>query len=266
MPSAQMSAKIKDYLGIAIIATLAVFAGVLISFAYIYYQAIKPSSFRSFSVSGEGKITTVPDVAEFNFSIITEGGKDLAALQEQNTKKVNDAIAFVKSKGVGEKDIKTQSYQVDPRYQYFNCPGPRGGEVVACPPPEIVGYAIHQNVQVKARDFTKVGELIGGVVQNGANSVSGLMFTIDDPFKVQNDARAEAIAKAKEKAEAIAAAGGFRLGRLLSIEEQGGVVPRPYPMYLKESAAGLGGADAAPSIEPGSEEVMVTVSLRYEIK
>ena len=262
MPSAAMSAKIKDYLGIAIIATLAVFAGVLISFVYIYYQAIKPSSFRSFSVSGEGKVTAVPDVAEFNFSVITEGGKDLGQLQKQNVEKVNMAIAFAKSKGVDEKDIKTQSYQVEPRYQYFSCPREGG----PCPPPEIVGYTVRQNVQVKVRDFNKVGELLGGAVQNGANSVSGLAFTIDDPFKVQNDARAEAIRKAKEKAEAIATAGGFRLGRLLSIEEQEGGVPRPYPLYLKESAVGLGGADIAPTIEPGSEEVMVTVSLRYEIK
>ena len=261
-----MSAKIKDYLGVAIIATLAVFAVSLASLVYIYYQAVKPSSFRSFTVSGEGEVVAVPDVAQFNFSVITEGGKDLGALQTQNVEKVNRAIAFVKSNGVEDKDIQTQNYQVEPRYQYYNCPSPRGGEVAPCPPPEIVGYSVHQNVLVKVRDFTKVGVLLSGVVTSGANSVSGLSFTIDDPYKVQNDARAEAISRAKEKAEAIAEAGGFRLGRLLSIEEQGGGVPYPYPAYLKESAIGFGGADVTPSVEPGSEKVSVAVTLRYEIK
>ncbi len=249
-----------------------VFALVVVSvsawiYAGSYAKQIDPASLRTFSVSGDGKVVTVPDVATFTFSVITEGGKNLGDLQKQNVEKVNKAIAFVKDNGVEEKDIKTEQYNVEPRYQYSNC-GVYGGTV--CPPPQIVGYTVRQSVLVKVRDFAKAGDIISGVVNEGANSVSQLQFTIDDPTKVLADARAQAIEKAKEKAEQIAEAAGFSVGRLISIDE-GGYYPTPMYRNMKVMNAtegyGMGGAgDVAASIEPGSEDVSVSVTLRYEIR
>lgn len=259
-----VSEKIKNYVGIAVIISLLLVGASAWSYAVSYSKQIQPGSFRNFSVSGEGKVVAVPDIAQFTFSVITEGGKNVADLQKQNTEKVNKAIEFVKKNGVGAKDVKTQQYSIEPKYQYHSCP--RDGGV--CPPPSIVGYTVRQTVLVKARDFGKIGDLLSGVVQNGANSVSELQFTIDDPTEVQNEARAEAIKKAKEKAELIAEAGGFSLGQLLAIDESGA----PYLMYERYSAMktmGIGGGmDEAPSptIEPGSQDVTISVTLRYEIK
>jgi uncharacterized protein YggE len=257
-----MGDKTKNYLGIAIIISILVVAFSSWSFVRSYSRSIEPSSFRSFSVSGEGEVVTVPDVAEFSFSVITQGGTDIAALQEANVEKTNAAIDFVKSEDVDAKDIKTQNYNLEPRYQYYSCPRDGG----SCPPPEIVGYTITQTVLVKIRDFTKIGDVLGGVVDAGANSVSQLNFTIDDPEQVQNEARKEAISQAKVKAESIAKAAGFSLGRLLSISESGSF-PQPV-LYRAESLSyGIGGADlAAPSIEPGSEDVTINVTLTYEIR
>ncbi len=131
-----------------------------------------------------------------------------------------------------------------------------------------MGYNVTQTVSVKARDFAKTGDLLAGAVSNGANSVSSLNFTVDDPTKLENEARAEAISKAKDKAQDIAKAGGFRLGRLLEISEGGGY-PGPMPVLRFDEKVGYGGgAEAAPApvIEPGSHEVRVEVSLRYEIE
>ena len=108
-----------------------------------YAQSIQPSSFRSFGVSADGKAVGIPDVAQFSFSVITEGGKDIGALQKDNTEKVNKAIDFVKKNGVEAKDIKTEQYGLEPRYQYFAC------KTGACPPAEIVGYSVRQTVSVK---------------------------------------------------------------------------------------------------------------------
>lgn len=261
-----MDTKIKNYLGIAAIIGILMAGYALFQYSGAYARSIQPGSYRSFAVSGEGKAVGVPDVAEFTFSVVTQGGKDIAALQKENTDKVNRAIAFVKQNGVDAKDIKTQNYNLEPRYQYSNCGVTPTREVVTCPPPEIVGYTITQSVTVKVRDFTKTGPILGGVIQNGANSVSQLYFKIDDPFMVQNQARAEAIQKAKARAQEIARAGGFRVGNLLSIDE--GV---SYPFYKgleARDAVGAGGtaAPANPVIEPGSEEITVTVTLRYEIR
>lgn len=261
-----MEQKIKNYVGWATIFALVVVSVSAWIYAGSFAKQTDPASMRTFSVSGDGKVISVPDVATFTFSVITEGGKNLGELQKQNVEKVNKAIAFIKDNDVDEKDIKTEQYNVEPRYQYSNC-SIYGGSV--CPPAQIVGYTVRQSVLVKVRDFEKAGDIISGVVEKGANSVSQLQFTIDDPTKVLANARKQAIEKAKEKAEQIADAGGFSVGKLISIDE-GGYYPTMYrnAKVTSETAYGMGGADMSPSpaIEPGSQEVTVTVNLRYEIK
>jgi uncharacterized protein len=258
-----MNQKSKHLINFAIIIALLAFSYAIINVAGSYSRSIEPSSFKSFSISAEGDSIAVPDVAEFSFSVVTEGGNNVGSLQEENTEKMNEAIQFIKDQGVDEKDIKTQRYSLEPRYEHYRC------EDGPCPPPEIVGYTIRQTAEVKIRDFETIGTIISGVVDHGANTVSQLSFVIDDPTEVENEARAEAIEKAKEKAEAIAKAGGFRVGQLLSIQESGqNDIYRNYA--VKEMAMGSAieeaGGTPAPSIEPGSEEVTVNVTLVYEIK
>ncbi len=260
-----MDHKIKNYLGIAGIVGILIAAIVAWQFAATYADSIQPGAYRTFSVAGDGKTIAIPDVATFTFSVITQGGKDLGTLQTQNTNYANSVIEYLKGQGVDPKDIKTQNYDVAPRYQYSNCGYGSGSST--CPPPVIVGYTITQTVSVKVRNLSKAGEIVGGVVQSGANSVSQLTFTLDSPDAAKAAARAEAMAKARAKAELIAKEGGFGIGRLISVQvNEGGQYP--YPMY------GLGGGMAvskaevapAPTVEPGSQEVNVTVNLVYEIR
>lgn len=247
------------------------FAGVLIGlvlavsaayFTYYFAKSIQPEAYRSFVVTGEGKVTAVPDIASFYFSITTEGGMDVAVLQKENTEKVNKAITYLKEGGVEAKDIQTQDYSLNPRYQYTNCqPG------MPCPPAEIIGYTISQTVSVKVRNLEKAGALLSGVVNVGATNVSQLSFTIDEPTALQNQARVEALADAKAKAEAIAKSSGFELGKVLSIDENN-ASPYPMPYYRGIDAvkSDSGVAAPVPAIEPGSQEVIVTVTVRYEIE
>ncbi len=264
-----MNTSVKNFLGAAAGVALIFAAWSGWRYASFYGASIEPSSFRSFSVTSEGKTVVVPDIAELGVSVTTEGGTDVGSLQAENTKKMNKIIDFVKSTGVNEKDIQTQSYSIQPRYQTYRCVTPilmeKGAAPEPCPPAEIVGYTIQQNLKVKVRDFKDIGDILSGVVREGANTVSGPSFTIDDPATAEQAARTQAIEKAQAKAGQVAKAGGFSLGRLLSIEEGGS-----YPKYARgfdgiyETAAAL--SAPAPSIEPGSEEVRVTVTLRYEIR
>jgi hypothetical protein len=275
-----MNQKIKNVLGGTIVVGILVLAYAAFSYVNYFGKSIQPSSFRSFSAVGEGKIVAIPDVAVFTFSVVTEGGKDIAALQTKNTDKVNNAIEFVKSSGVDAKDIKTQGYNLSPRYQYSTCRevfptslNSAGGTSVGsvskvCPPAEIVGYTITQTVQIKVRSFAKVGDILSGVVSRGVNDVSQLSFQIDDPSAVQEQAREQAIQKAKARAEKVANAAGFRLGRLLSVDEG----YTPYRVYnsldyaVAESASSQNIKTPTPTVEPGSQEVTVDVTLRYEIE
>lgn len=257
-----MDAKIKNYLGMALIGGIIFSAGAGVWYVDSFSSSMPPN--RTFFVNGEGKAVAVPDVAELTFGVLTEGGKNLAELQKGNSEKINRVISFLKENGIDEKDIKTLYYNISPRYQYFSCPISQGEEAKPCPPSEIVGYSINQNVLVKIRELGKVGDILSGVVEKGANAISGPNFTVDDPTEFQNKAREEAISKAKQKAESIAKAGGFRLGRLVYISESS--FPEPLP-YLKEYAFGRGGGpEISPSIEPGSQEIKINVSLTYEIK
>ncbi len=238
------------------------FLFVIAVFWYIsaYSRSVVPE--RSFTVSGEGKVVAVPDIAQLSIGVLTEGGKNLTELQKQNTEKINRIISYLKEQKIDEKDIKTEYYNISPRYQSTPCPVyfQTYPEIIRpCPSsPEIIGYSISQTISVKVRDLSKAGDILAGVVERGANTVYGPNFTIDEPIKLQNQAREEAIKQAREKAKSIAKAGGFRLGKLISIQEG---FSGPPIIYGLEAKGGAG-----PSIEPGSQEIVVNVTLIYEIK
>jgi len=250
-----MNPKIKDYLGIALIIGVLMLALA----AWSYTRSFEPASYRSFTVSAEGEATAVPDIARFTFGVINEGGLDnIEGLKDENAKKANTIIDFLKDEDVDKKDIKTLSYNVTPRYSNIRC------ITAPCLPREIVGYTISQTIQVKVRDMDEAGELLTGVVDNGANNVSGLTFEIDDITEAENEAREEAFEKAKAQAKAMAKAGGFKVGKLISVDE--GFYGRGSGVVFSEAMdLGRGGGEKI-QIEPGEQEIRVNVTLRYEIK
>ena len=265
-----MDIKIRNYLGIALIVAVLVVALAAFNFSYSYSRSVDPLTAPNIRVTGEGKAVAVPDIAQFSFSVITEGN-NIQQIQGENAKKINQAIDYLKSEGVAKEDIETKNYNLEPRYEHFNCPPvptPRpvltpvdGGGV--CPLPRIGGYTLNQTVAVKLRTFDKAGSILAGVVAKGANSISQLSFTIDDRTKVESEARAKAIAQAKVKAEAAAEAADVKLGRLLIISE--------FPSYPSSGFGGVGGGVEKaiafpPQVEPGSDEIIITVDLIYEIR
>lgn len=233
-----------------------------ISLAWFFKSYINNfGSQRTFSVSGEGKVIAIPDVATINFEVKTEGGKDLKKLTQENNQKAESIISYLKNKGIEEKDIKTTSYRILPRYQYYSCYPTN--EEKPCPPPEIVGYTISQGYSLKIRKLEEAGEILDAIVKKGANVVSGISFQVDNPEKYKEKAREEAILKAKEKALKIARSSGFTLGKIVSIEE----VSSPEPIFPYFTRAEAGKTQSpTPSIEPGSQEIKVDVRITYEIK
>ena len=259
-----MDLKIKNYLGIAGLVGILIVSFAAWRYTSSYDRSITPGAYRTFSATGEGKAVVVPDIAQFTFSIVTEGGKNLASLEETNSKKTNDAINYLKDNDIDSKDIKTQSYDIQPRYEYSNC-GYLSSAI--CPPPTIVGYTITNTVSVKVRELKKIGDVLSGVVANGANSVSGLQFTLDDMEAAKSQARKEAMDLAREKAKQIAKDGGFGMGELTGIQISDGT--NYYPQYYGmggDSVAKEMSVASAPRIEAGSKDITVTVTLTYEIK
>ena len=206
------------------------------------------------SFSGEGKVVAKPDIAIVSATILTQASNSKTA-QEENTKKSNAVSNFLKEQGVNEKDFKTTGYNIYPQYTY----PPYGGQG------SITGYQVTQSYEVKVRDLDKVGSILSGLVTAGANQVNNLGLQVENPEELQKEARQKAIDNAKKKAEELEDQVGIELGRIINFSENTGGYP--VPMYydaIKEGRGGMGGG--GPIISPGENEIVVEVSLTYNIK
>ena len=205
----------------------------------------------TFTVTGEGKVSAVPDIAVVNAGVVAQGTSVKQVQQEMNTK-INKVTDAVKKLGIDAKDIQTTNYNISPTYDY------REGNQ------KIIGYQANTNVTIKVRAIDRANDVVDAATANGANQVGSINFDVADKTKAENEARVKAVLEAKKKAEVAAKAAGFTLGRVINYSEHVGG-GSPVPMYAKAEMAGM--ADTAPTqIEPGSSEVTITVSLSYEIR
>src|SRR3989338_5638956 len=68
-------------------------------------------------VTGEGEAFAIPDIATFSFTV-TEAGESVEADQGLLDAKITKALAILKEAGIDEKDTKTTSYNVYPKYEW----------------------------------------------------------------------------------------------------------------------------------------------------
>ena len=118
---------------------------------------------RTISVSGTGKVSARPDVAEIQLGVVTEAPTAAVALQGNN--EAMDRLATtLKERGIAEKDIQTVQIQVMPRYTQPQprrpVPGEEAGEFI----PRIFGYRVENSVRITARQIDKLGPLLDAVV------------------------------------------------------------------------------------------------------
>lgn len=204
------------------------------------------------TISGTGDVYAKPDIGRVALSVVTEA-KTVAQAMTENTSKMNNVIGFAKKQGVEEKDLKTTNFNISPRYEYNSKTGVR----------TLVGYKITQSLQVKIRDLSKIGAILGGATESGANDVGNLQFTIDNEDTLKSQAREEAIKEARGKAETLAKQLGIRLVRIINFSESGNI---PSPYYKAMSLEAVGAAGDTPQIETGENKISVSVSITYEIK
>lgn len=221
------------------------------------------SNASSISVTGEGEVFAVADIASFYFSVI-ESGNSVAEAEGKATEKWNEILSFLRTEGVSETDIKTTNYSVDPQY----APLPPNTAWIPQVEREITGYTVTQTAQVKVRETDNVGAILSAVGDRGVRNLSGISFTIDDESTLKEQARKEAIADAKAKAEVLAKELGVRLGGVISYYEMDGGYP--YPLYAERSAVAmdaLGSANqVAPEIPMGENRIVVNVEVHYRIR
>lgn len=219
--------------------------------------------YNAITVNGEGEAVAVPDVASFTFTV-SQDAKTVADAQSGVTAKMDAILAALKGVGIEEKDVQTSDYSVYPKYTYVSA----ACSVNYCPPSKQVqdGYTANHSVTVKVRDTEKAGDALAAAGDKGATNLSGVSFTVDDQDKVVDEARAKAIANAKQKAEMLAKELGVRIVRVMGYNDNIGGGPMPYYAERSSNGMAMDVQAKAPTLPAGQNKVSVSVSVTYEIR
>lgn len=222
---------------------------------------------QGISVNGHGEAQGQPDIARVTLGVETRS-KVATEATDQANQQMAAVIAAIKQQGVADKDIRTQNFSVNFEQQ----PEPYPPQPVEAPPSKEVTrgaaasatasaapasetprgfYRVSNTVQVSIRELGKLGAILGGATAAGANSVWGIQFDIEDPTKLESDARQKAVAQARARAEQLAQLAGVKLGKVISVGESGG--------GIQQRDAGFGYAmKAANSVPVQSGELTVS--------
>jgi hypothetical protein len=196
------------------------------------------------TVNGVGRVSTVPDEAEFSLGVATEGTTARRALAA-NSERMRALIGALKAAGVADKDIQTRDVSVGSDWDADG----RSDDFVAS-----------NTVSVLIRDLDRAGSVLDAATRAGATNVYGPSLTRANRDDLEAKALEDALANARKRAEALAAAAGVRLGAVTAISETGAAIPGPMEFRALDAAA------TAPPIEKGTQEIQATVSVTFAIE
>ncbi len=204
-------------------------------------------------VSATGEVSRVPDVAIISAGVQTRSATATGAIS-QNASRMERVRAALKAAGIADRDIQTSNISLNPEYRYQENQ-----------PPQLVGYTASNQVNVRFRDIRDTGRILDALVAEGANQINGPSLTIDKPEAALDEARANAITVGRTRAELYARAMGRRVVRLRSVTEGGGYgAPPPVVMMRAERGGATGAADS--KIDPGEQQLQVTLSMSFELR
>jgi len=133
------------------------------------------------------------------------------------------------------------------------------------------GFVSRIGLRVETSDFQGLGDVSSIASKEGMKEIGGLTtFISRDKMRDEyNLCLKDAVKMAQTRAKELVEPVGARLGDVISSSGGGGGTPRP-PMPMRGNtmmmADKAGGMESGPSIEPGKQEVDVTVSVVFGIK
>lgn len=201
-------------------------------------------------IAAEGSTTRAPELAVIEAGVTTEAATAEAAMRD-NAARMASVIAALRKAGVAERDIQTARIALNPRYRYDQNQ-----------PPVLTGYAAANQVRVRFRDLARTGTILDSLVRAGANDINGPQMTLVDPEAARDAARADAVSRARARAELYARAAGMSVARILSISEQGAAPVMPMPMMRMEAAK----ADASTPVATGELTLTANVTVRFLLR
>jgi uncharacterized protein YggE len=207
-----------------------------------------PIAGTELDISATGASTRAPDIASIGAGVVTQASRAGDAMAA-NAKAMTATIAALKRAGVADRDIQTQSINLQPQYRYADNQ-----------PPVLTGYQASNRVSVRIRDIARAGGVIDALVSAGANQIDGPTLAVEHPEAALDEARAKALATARSRAELYAKAAGLTVKRIVRISESENAGPIVRPMAMMARAA----KDSTP-VEAGEQELTVNLSVVFEL-
>jgi hypothetical protein len=228
-----------------ILAALALTSSLALPLPALAEDAVPPM----ITVTGTGTVEAAPDIATLSIGVTTMGETAAAALSA-NSAQVDAVMARLTAAGIEARDMQTSNLSLNP-----NWTGHDGSSTTG---PTIAGFVASNMLTVRVRQLDGLGAVLDAAVADGANTLNGLSFGLADPAPVLDEARKEAVADARARAELLATAAGVKLGRVISISD-GSMPSGPMPMFRADAAA------MAVPIASGELGLSASVTIFYEI-
>jgi uncharacterized protein YggE len=205
------------------------------------------------AVSGTSEVKVAPDQVELSVGLQARS-RDLSAAVEQQRTQSKQIIALALQHGVLEKDVQTSYARIVP--QFHEKTG-------------IATYWVYRSVTITLQYPSRYEALLSALIASGVNEVHGLEFRTTGLRKYRDQARAQALTAAREKADAMAGRLGRKIGKVLSIEET--EAPSPWasnPAWLMQnsSSAAPGGGGSSGGLALGQISVDARVKVSFELQ
>ena len=182
-----------------------VFVG--LCFALLCHAQQQPREQQLITVTGEAEVRAVPDEVVFDVSVRTTN-RDLKIAKAQTDERLRTLIALARRYKVAPEDMQTDYIKLEPRY--------RGGNETRT----FLGYSVRKDLVFTLRDVTQAESLLSEIMTSGITSINSINFRTSQMRKHRDEARALAIRAAREKAVALTAEIGQKIGKAYSIEEE----------------------------------------------
>lgn len=205
------------------------------------------------NLSANGESEVAPDKATITLGVQTDAPTAEGAIRE-NANKMSRVIAALKRAGLTDREIQTSNLSLNPQYVYQENL-----------PPRLTGYQASNQVIVTVRELSRLGQIVDATVNAGADNVGGISFGVEDPTEAENRARLEAVDNLRAKADLYAKAMGYRVARLVTLNEGSSYMPAPPPMPMMARAEMSQKYDAVTQVSPGELKVRVDISATYEL-
>lgn len=179
---------------------------------------------RTISVTGTGTVEAAPDMATLMIGVTTQAATAAEALAANSTA-TEAVIARLTASGIEARDMQTSNLSINPNWTGYDSSTPT-----------ISGYVASNMLTVRVRKLDTTGAVLDAAVADGANTLNGMTFGLADPAPAHDEARKEAVADARAKAELLAAAAGVKLGPVLTITDAGAMTD-PAPMFREVASA-----------------------------